>query len=74
MDVQWPDADWWGAEQKCRENGAYLARILSSRDQDLMRYKLNGFRAGRDAGFYVGNTTTHCSSWPCGTPTPRLEP
>ena len=40
VDVGWPDATWPEAEQLCASHGWYLASILSSRDQDMMRYGL----------------------------------
>lgn len=54
------------AEAQCRANGWYLARILSARDQELMRYKLEGFAEGVAASFYQGAATSDCTSWPCG--------
>ena len=66
VDVGWNDTSWQGAEAKCRQEGFYLARILSARDQALMRYKLQGFRAGMSAGFYTGSNDANCPTWPCG--------
>jgi len=66
VDVGWADSNWVDAEATCNEHGFYLARILSQHDQDLMLYKLNGFRDGLEAGFYTGNPTPDCPSWPCG--------
>ena len=69
VDLEWPDMSWPDAEQKCKDHGFYLARILSDRDQELMRFKLEGFQKGKDAGFYKGNPQPDCTSskgWPCG--------
>ena len=32
VDLGWPDASWPDAEQRCKDHGWYLARILSTRD------------------------------------------
>lgn len=66
VDLGWPDATWADAERQCQAHGFYLARIISQRDQHLMQYKLSGFRAGQRAGFYTGNATANCATWPCG--------
>ena len=66
VDVGWPDMSWQDAEAQCKTNGFYLARILSPRDQNLMQYKLAGFKQGVAGGFYQGAATPDCAAWPCG--------
>ena len=70
VDVGWPDVSWADAEATCSSHGWYLASILSERDQDLMRFKLNAFRQGLAAGIYTqpaaADVVGSCPGWPCG--------